>query len=71
MNKNIHIKIYPSKEQTIKIEQTLGMNRKVWNSFLNLINERYDNNTSNAITRIRVTLIWNFLLSVLYYNSTR
>ena len=49
MNKNIHIKIYPSKEQTIKIEQTLGMNRKVWNSFLNLINERYDNNTSSNL----------------------
>ena len=49
MNKNIHIKIYPSKEQTIKIEQTLGMNRKVWNSFLNLINERYDNNTSSKM----------------------
>lgn len=44
MYKGIECKIYPNSNQQLKIEQTFGCTRFVWNEMLNMINQRYQNN---------------------------
>ena len=44
MYKGIECKIYPNSEQQLKIEQTFGCTRFVWNEMLNMLNQRYQNN---------------------------
>lgn len=44
MYKGIECKIYPNTEQQLKIEQTFGCTRFVWNEMLNMLNQRYQNN---------------------------
>ncbi|AVQ34368.1 transposase [Staphylococcus muscae] len=44
MYRGIECKIYPNKAQQLKIEQTFGCTRFVWNEMLNMINQRYQNN---------------------------
>lgn len=42
--KGIECKIYPNSKQQLKIEQTFGCTRFVWNEMLNMLNQRYQNN---------------------------
>lgn len=44
MYRGIECKIYPNKAQQLKIEQTFGCTRFVWNEMLNMLNIRYQNN---------------------------
>ena len=44
MYKGIECKIYPNPGQQLKIEQTFGCTRFVWNEMLNMLNQRYQNN---------------------------
>lgn len=42
--KGIECKIYPNPKQQLKIEQTFGCTRFVWNEMLNMLNQRHQNN---------------------------
>ena len=44
MYKGIECKIYPNPKQQLKIEQTFGCTRFVWNEMLNMLNQRHQNN---------------------------
>lgn len=42
MNKSFKVRIYPTKEQQVLLEKTFGVNRFVYNYFLNLKSKLYD-----------------------------
>lgn len=42
--KGIKVRIYPNKEQQLKIKLNFGYNRFVWNQMLDMMIERYKNN---------------------------
>lgn len=42
--KGLKCRIYPNKEQQLKIKLNFGYNRFVWNQMLNMMIERHENN---------------------------
>ena len=42
--KGVKLRIYPSREQQLKIKLNFGYNRFIWNQMLNMMIERYQNN---------------------------
>jgi putative transposase len=46
--KGLKLRIYPDKEQKLKIKLNFGYNRFVWNQMLNMMIERYHNNPDSS-----------------------
>ncbi|WP_353948729.1 transposase [Sporolactobacillus sp. Y61] len=46
--KGLKLRIYPNKEQKLKIKLNFGYNRFVWNQMLNMMIERYHNNPDSS-----------------------
>ena len=66
MNKSFKVRIYPTKEQQALLEKTFGVNRFVYNYFLNLKSKLYEfykinlsyNNSSKVLTELKKQKNW-------------
>ena len=66
MNKSFKVRIYPTKEQRVLLEETFGANRFIYNYFLNLKSKLYDfykinlsyNCCSKTMTELKKTKTW-------------
>jgi len=66
MNKSFKVRIYPTKEQRVLLEKTFGVNRFVYNYFLNLKSKLYEfykinlsfGNSSKALTELKKQKTW-------------
>lgn len=62
----IRLRIYPSKEQQLRIKLNFGYNRFVWNQMLNMLKEQYKNNPELSFPS---AFTINYLLPILVLES--